>query len=95
MTDKHLTTESALEILSNPCHSDWFEAFAFLSAQPETAQLMIDAFSTTLTEMGIEPTGIDKTTGKSAYSSADIASAMGINVSELDASMSGSGKSVN
>lgn len=95
MSDKFPTFESALDILSDPGHPDWFEAFTYLSEQPETAQLIIDAFSATLSEMGIEPTGIDETTGESAYSSADIARAMGIDASDFEASIAESDKSVN
>ena len=45
--------------------------------------------------MGIEPTGIDETTGESAYSPEDIARAMDIDASEFEASIAESDKSVN
>ena len=95
MADKFPTFESALDILSDPGHPDWFEASSYLPEQPETAQLIIEAFSATLTEMGIEPTGIDEMTGENAYSSADIARVMGIDVSELGVCFAESDRSVN
>lgn len=82
-------------VISDPSSPGRMEAFAFISKQPETAQLMIKTFSDTLVEMGIEPSGVDETTGEATYNVSDIAKAMGVPEDELGESMNESDQSTN
>ncbi len=82
MTTPIASVEDAFQALGDPGNPAWGAAFAYLSAQPDTATLMIETFRETLEELGIPPTGTDPATGKPAYALADIARAMG--VSERD-----------
>ena len=70
--------------LSNPESPDWFEAFTFLMSKPETADVMMETFSETLAQMGVEPSGKDPVTGEPKYGLKDIAQVMGIPETDLD-----------
>ena len=81
--------------LSNTEDPDWMAAFSFFSAHPETSRLMLETFEDTLTDMGVEPGGMDPTTGEPIYTLADVAKALGIPEEELGAAIGqkGNGKS--
>ena len=79
--------DAAFMVLSDPEDPRWADAFGFLAQQPETGQLMIETFRETLGQMGVEPSGVNPSTGEPAYSLADIARAMGIPPEDLEASM--------
>ncbi len=77
--------EEAMMVLSDPSNPSWGAAFAFLSAHPETAAMMLENFSEVLEQMGVEPTGSDPATGAPAYSLEDVAKAIGVPEADLDA----------
>ncbi len=85
MHKKFSSVDEAFMVISDPNNPCWLEAFTFLSEQPETAQLMLKTFSDTLTEMGIEPSGIDEETGEAIYSIDDVAKAMGVSKEDMAA----------
>lgn len=87
MTTPFDSIETAFAILGDPEDPRWAAAFSFLAMEPDTGQLMIEAFRETLEQMGIEPTGTDATSGEPAYVLADIAGAMGVSAEDLEAAM--------
>jgi hypothetical protein len=89
MTTTFDSIEAAFTALSDPSRPDWGDAFRFLAAHPETAQLMLETFQETLEQMGVEPSGTDPVTGAPAYNLADVARAMGIPQADLDAAVQG------
>jgi hypothetical protein len=82
-----LSIEDALLVLADPTHASWSQAFRFLCDHPETATIMLDTFRDTLAEMGIEPSGTDPSTGEPSYALNDVARAMGIAESDLEAAV--------
>ena len=80
-----MIVEQAFVALADPSNPAWGEAFRFLSGHPDTAEMMIETFTETLEQMGVEPTGTDPATGWPAYALADIAHAMGLPEADLDA----------
>ncbi len=87
MTSSFDSIETAFAILGDPGNPRWAEAFSFLAMEPDTGQLVIEAFRETLEQMGVEPTGTDATSGEPAYALADIAGAMGVSAEDLEAAM--------
>lgn len=87
MNEKFPSLEAAFMALSNPQSPDWLAAFSFLASQPETAEVIMQTFSETLEQMGIEPSGTDPGTGEPAYGLADVGKAMGIPEDELEEAM--------
>lgn len=79
--------EAAFQTLAEPSNPAWAAAFAFLSAHPETAALMIETFRETLEHMGVAPSGTDPATGEPAYGLWEIAQAMGVPEADLDAAV--------
>jgi|APFre7841882724_1041349.scaffolds.fasta_scaffold321296_1 hypothetical protein len=79
--------EAAFQTLADPSNPAWAAAFAFLSAHPETASLMIETFRETLEQMGVAPSGTDPVTGEPAYGLREIAQAMGVPEADLDAAV--------
>lgn len=94
MTKTFESVEEAFLALSNPGDPDWMAAFSLLSAHPETSRMMLETFEDTLTDMGVEPGGVDPATGEPVYTLADIAKALGIPEAELGTAIGqrGSGK---
>ena len=84
MSESFATVQEAFGILADPADARWAEAFGFLAAQPETAQLMRETFRDTLREMGAEAGGVDPATGEPMYTLADVARALGIPETDLD-----------
>lgn len=82
MTDPE-SIQSAFLTLSDPSSPGWGDAFRFLAAQPETAEMMLETFRETLEAMGVEPAGRDAVSGEPAYSLSDVARAMGISENDL------------
>jgi hypothetical protein len=70
--------EAALAVLSDPREPRWADAFAYLSAHPDTGASLLEAFRDTLAQLGVEPGGVDPVTGEPVYSAADVARAMGL-----------------
>lgn len=87
MIDTFENPESALLVLSDPSSPDWLAAFAYLSQLPETARLMLETFSETLEQMGMEPSGKDPLSGEPVFTLRDVARAMGLPETELDLAM--------
>jgi hypothetical protein len=79
--------EEAVAALADPSNPGWSEAFGFLASHPASAALVLDAFQATLAQMGVEPSGADPASGEPRYSPSDVARAMGVPESELDASI--------
>jgi hypothetical protein len=77
--------EEAFAALANPGDPRWGAAFAFLSAHPDTASLMVESFRETLEQVGIAPTGTDPDTGEPSFGLRDIARALGVPEADLDA----------
>jgi hypothetical protein len=78
------SVQEAVGVLADPEDPRWGEAFAYLSAHPDTAQLMLETFRDTLAEMGAEAGGVDPLTGEPLYAPGDVASALGIPEVDLD-----------
>jgi hypothetical protein len=79
--------EEAFAALANPGDPRWGAAFAFLSAHPETAALMLETFRDTLDQLGVAPNGTDPFTGAPSFGLRDIARALGVPESDLDAAI--------
>lgn len=84
MTSPIDTPDQAFAALANPGDPNWGAAFALLASQPETAQLMLEAFAETLEQLGVVPSGIDPASGLPAYSLDDVTRALGVPMAELD-----------
>ncbi|MEA3278797.1 MAG: hypothetical protein U9Q81_26575 [Pseudomonadota bacterium] len=91
MTASYDSIEDAFSALADPSDPAWSDAFRFLAAHPDTAQMMLEVFRETLMQMGVEPTGVDQASGEPAYSLSDVARAMGVPEDELDVSVRQSG----
>jgi hypothetical protein len=89
MSNSFESVEAAFMALSQPGSPEWAQAFSFLAAHPDTAQMMLDAFQDTLKEMGAEASGVGAD-GEAVYSLVDVARAMGIPEAELDQAMDAS-----
>jgi hypothetical protein len=87
MSHRFSSTDEAFITLGNPSDPAWGAAFAYLSAHAETAELMLETFRETLEAMGVEPSGTDPATGEPSYDLRDIARAMGVPESDLDAAV--------
>lgn len=85
--------EAAFQTLADPSNPDWAAAFAYLSAHPETAALMIETFRETLEQMGVAPTGTDPASGEPRFSLRDVARALGVPEADLDDAVTGAGPS--
>ena len=70
--------DELLLVLSDPSNPGWAEAFGYLSTNPETSELVMEVFQETLSQLGVEPSGRDETTGEAQYASADVARALGV-----------------
>lgn len=79
--------DEAFATLANPGDPRWGAAFAFLSSHPQTAFLMIETFRETLEQLGVAPSGTDPLTGEPSFGLRDIARALGVPESELDAAI--------
>jgi hypothetical protein len=84
MSAEFASVEAAFMALAEPGNPRWGAALAYLSARPETAELILQTFRETLEQMGIAPSGTDPVTGEAAYGIADVARAMGIAETDLD-----------
>jgi hypothetical protein len=78
--------DELLLVLSDPSRPDWGEAFGYLSTHPQTAGLVMEVFQETLSQLGVQPSGRDETTGEAQYSLADVARALGVPEDALVAS---------
>ncbi|MGE5155156.1 MAG: hypothetical protein ACM3ST_14215 [Bdellovibrio bacteriovorus] len=87
MSQSISSIQEAFLILGDPSDPRWGPAFAFLSSQPETAALMIETFRETLEQMGVAPSGTDPATGEPSFALRDIARALGLPESDLDAAV--------
>ena len=81
---------TAFSELADPGNPRWTEVFGFLAMEPETGQIMIEAFRESPEEMGTEPTGTDPVKSWPAHALVDIARAMGVPAEELDRAMAAS-----
>lgn len=81
------TVEDAFMALASPQGPDWMAAFSFLAAHRDTAHMMLETFQDTLKEMGVEPGGMDPKTGEPIYTLTDVAQALGIPETDLDAAL--------
>jgi hypothetical protein len=87
MSQTFESIDEAFNPLGNPSAPAWGAAFAYLCAHAETAELMLETFRETLETMGVEPSGTDAATGEPSYNLKDIARAMGMPESDLDAAV--------
>jgi hypothetical protein len=84
MAADFVSVDQAFAALADPSSPAWGEAFGFLVSHPDTAAMMLETFSETLAQMGVEPSGTDPQTGGPAYQLRDVARAMGIPEADLD-----------
>jgi hypothetical protein len=78
---------NAFAVLADPGNPRWTEVFGFLAMEPETGQIMIEAFRKSPEGMGTEPTGTDPVKSGPAHALVDIARAMGVPAEDLDRAM--------
>ena len=79
--------DEAFAALANPSDPRWGSAFAYLSAHPETASLMLETFRETLEQLGVAPSGVDPITGEPSFGLREIAQALGVPEADLDAAV--------
>jgi len=83
--DSIASLEQALAVLSDPSDARWGEAFRFLALHPEAGPVVLEALGETLDQLGVEPSGTDPATGEPVYRLEDVARAVGLPESALDA----------